>query len=329
MQQTVDNYQNGLKPADPSYVSVVMQENDAICVAAISVSGDSQQWTWTGDMAYTCRAQWMESEYIFEGSNRPIRCAWLDADHSSDIIAKGLSLHMRDFTGDPGLVSQYQNNTDRLCKNTARMTFWPDIAPDSEIFIFSPPLEYTGNTNENSDDPLAEDTTGSLTEPDQGKDRGNRAYPDGTDLKGWNISKKRHARDVKSRRGIKEKLAETIVVSHWPTHSAREMCEDPMALSSDFVSVQEGLFCDMTSRKLWPVCTPSITTDCFDIQNLTLNLDSSNKRGETPHKSYTKQREWGLQHAKRALLPPVDYEAETRSLVYRHKTPGSACHPPE
>ncbi|KAF2468327.1 uncharacterized protein BDR25DRAFT_203090, partial [Lindgomyces ingoldianus] len=270
-QTVVDNYQNGMRPANPSYISVVMQENDAICVAAISVSGNGQQWTWTGDMAYTCGAQWMESDYTFQGSNVPIRCAWLDADHTNGVIANGMSMHIQDFTADPGLVAQYQENTDRLCKNTKRFTFWPGTVPDATIPIFTPPLEYTRNTNENNPDPTAPDMSGSLKEPDRGKDRGNRAYPDGTDLKGWSIArKKRHAKDSKSRRGIKQALSETLVVSHFPSHSAREMCEDPMAFSWDFVSVQEGLLCDMTLRKLWPVCTPSLKTECFDVSNVTL-----------------------------------------------------------
>jgi hypothetical protein len=185
----VDNYQNGLKPENPTYASVIMQESDAICVAVISISGNGQQWTWTGDMAMTCGAQWMESEYTFQGSNRPIKCAWLDSDHSDDLIAKGMSLHIRDFTADQGLVNQYSENLDRLCKNTARMTFWPEIVPDSTIAIFSPELKYTDNTNEGNPDPTALDTTGSLTEPDEGKDRGNKAYPDGTDFKGWRTGK--------------------------------------------------------------------------------------------------------------------------------------------
>lgn len=91
-QSTKDNNQNGMKPANPTYVSIVMQENDAICVASVVVSGNGQQWTWTGDMAYTCGAQWMESSYTFGGSNVPMRCAWLDHDHSNNIVAKGLSM---------------------------------------------------------------------------------------------------------------------------------------------------------------------------------------------------------------------------------------------
>ncbi|KAF1975770.1 hypothetical protein BU23DRAFT_588384 [Bimuria novae-zelandiae CBS 107.79] len=253
-QTVVDNYQNGMKPANPSYISVVMQKNDAICVAMISVSGNGQ------------------TDYTFEGSNLPIRCAWLDADHTNGIIAKGMSLHIRDFTADSGLVQQYKNNTDRVCKNTARMTFWPDTVPDATVPIFSPPLQYTRN-------------------PGEGKDKGNRAYPDWTDLKGWSIGrKKRYAKDSKVRRGIYKTLSETLVVSHFAQHSAREMCGDPMALSSDFASIQEGLFCDMTLRKLWPLCTSTLTTECFDVPNMTPSVAGPHKRSDVPSKHYSEKR---------------------------------------
>jgi hypothetical protein len=42
----------------------------------------------------------------------PIKCAWVDSDHTKGLVAKGISMHMRDFAVDPGIVDQYQNNTD-------------------------------------------------------------------------------------------------------------------------------------------------------------------------------------------------------------------------
>ncbi len=100
-----NNDQNGKKPAKPEYVSIVMHENDGICLAAVSASGDGVQWAWTGDMGYTCGAQWYNSKYTVGNSNQPIRCVWLDANHDDGIIAKGLSLHIRDFSGEPGLLA--------------------------------------------------------------------------------------------------------------------------------------------------------------------------------------------------------------------------------
>ncbi|KAF2203634.1 hypothetical protein GQ43DRAFT_364459, partial [Delitschia confertaspora ATCC 74209] len=99
-----------MKPAQPAYISLVMNEVDAICLAAVIVSGNSAQWTWTGDMGFTCGAQWYNSQVAIGGSNVPLRCVWLDKNHTKGIVAKGLSLHIRDFTGDPDLLQQYNEN---------------------------------------------------------------------------------------------------------------------------------------------------------------------------------------------------------------------------
>lgn len=135
----INNDQNGGKQAQPEYISVVMQETDAICLSAIIASGDSAQWTWTGDMGYTCGAQWYPSDFTIGTSNNAPRCVWLDSDHTNGIIAKGLSLHIRDFSGDPDVVKQYSEDQRRLCQNSARMTFQPEpIVPDSMVPFFHP-----------------------------------------------------------------------------------------------------------------------------------------------------------------------------------------------
>ncbi|CAN9300526.1 unnamed protein product [Alternaria alternata] len=40
---SLDNYQNGRNPAEPAYISIVMQESDGICLAAVAASGGSVQ----------------------------------------------------------------------------------------------------------------------------------------------------------------------------------------------------------------------------------------------------------------------------------------------
>jgi hypothetical protein len=120
---TQSHYQNGQNPAKPEYVSVVMNESDGICLALVLVATKGYQWSWTGDIGFTCGAQWYPSKFTIEGSNQPIRCVWLDANHNNGIIAKGLTLHMPDFNGEVGILTQYKEDQDRLCKNSARMTF--------------------------------------------------------------------------------------------------------------------------------------------------------------------------------------------------------------
>jgi len=42
------------------------------------------------------------------------------------------------------------------------------------------------------------------------------------------------------------------------------LCESATSFGSDFVSVTEGVFCDMTGKTLYPLCAEAGATDCFD-----------------------------------------------------------------
>jgi hypothetical protein len=48
--------------------------------------------------------------------------------------------------------------------------------------------------------------------------------------------------------------------------SAKELCSHPNSAGPDFGNREEGLLCDMCTRKLWPFCSNSVTTGCFDEQ---------------------------------------------------------------
>lgn len=291
---SLNNNQNGGKPAKPEYVSVVMQENDGICLAAVVASSQGVQWIWTGDIGYTCGAQWYPSKYTFGGSNQPIRCVWLDANHDKDIVAKGVSLHIRDFSGEAGLLAQYKEDERRLCQNSARMTFHADILPDSIPPFFDPPLEY--KRDENQGDPSQNSTAGALERPDQGSaDRETRAYPDGTDLN-HHQRRRQYGRNLHTHRklrtrGVKNLDPERLTISHMPGHSAREVCQDSMSLGPDFVSKEEGLFCDMEKATLWSLCSAVQTVDCFDLETQHVRTNTK-KRSSTQGKIYKVVEEW-------------------------------------
>lgn len=290
---TINNDQNGGKPAKPEYISIVMHENDGICIAAVAAAGDGVQWAWTGDVGYTCGAQWYPSRYTMGNYNQPIRCVWLDANHDNGIIAKGLSLHIRDFSGEPGMLAQYQEDERRLCQNSARMTFHPDFLPDSLPKFFNPPLKYMRETNAN--DPTKPSTAGALEKPNQGRDRQTRAYPDGTEMNSRRL-RRRQTSSLKGQgklkiRGIKNLHPDRLTVSHMKGHSAKELCLDEMSLGPDFVSTLEGAFCDMATATWWPLCTAVQTFDCFDLETKTIRT-SKRTRDMSPEKKYTYTDEW-------------------------------------
>ncbi|KAL4934987.1 hypothetical protein BDV06DRAFT_217752 [Aspergillus oleicola] len=250
---TINPTQNGGKQARPDYLLMVTQESDALCVSAIVAGGGSQQRIWTGDMAYTCGAQWYHSKKSFGNSNAPVRRAWLDADHSNGILAKGLSLHMQSFATDSGLLKQYRKNQKRLCQNTRRMTFHPEIVPDSLVARFDPPLEYNSQVG--------------MKSSNRGIDRRTRAYPDGT-------FKKKRANEVMPRnvtassvKGLRNNFPDLLIISSHDGHSARELCNHPMSLGPDSVDIPEGLFCNMETGKVWPLWEGSSSETFFDLDS--------------------------------------------------------------
>jgi hypothetical protein len=288
-----DNYQNHNNPGKPEYVSIVMAESDGICLAAVMAAGDGVQWLWTGDIGYTCGAQWYQSNYTMGNSNAPIKCVWLDANHDNGIIAQGLSLHIRDFSGEAGLLEQYNEDQERLCQNSARMTFHPQIAVNSLVPIFKPTMSYLAETN--TGDPTKPSTAGALDKPDQGKDRKTRAYPDGTKLENHK-ARRRQVQSIHGGRdapdaGVGKQFVDRLTVSHMSGHSAKQLCEDSMSLGPDFVSSEEGLFCDMETSTLWPLCTATQKTECFDLDIQQIKTNNQ-KRGDPSKKAYKITEEW-------------------------------------
>jgi hypothetical protein len=63
-----------------------------------------------------------------------------------------------------------------------------------------------------------------------------------------------------------------LVVSEKKGQSASELCHSTTSRGPDFVSLDEGVFCDMDSRKVYPSCNDHVTGDCFDLSHRTLVL---------------------------------------------------------
>jgi hypothetical protein len=263
----------------PEYISVVAEESDAICISYIYASGNGAQYAWYGDMGYTCNADWYPSNFTVADGHYQPKCVWIDSDHSQGLRFQGLSLHFPDFTASQtGQQNEYTNNLDTLCKSDPRMAFWPDIVPDSVVPFFSPPLLY--NT-------------------------------DGSDVDTSLVINKPKRRSIESSRLSKRDGRQLkpghLVVSHFQSHSAQELCESATSIGPDFVSTTEGIFCDMAEKEWWSLCSSTITTGCFDLNKQTMVGNApGNGRHETtihsrdtatgrviPVKSYDTSAIWG------------------------------------
>lgn len=106
-------------------------------------------------------------------------------------------------------------------------------------------------------------------------------------------SKIKHAEEFQSQFKAAHALFNTsLITSRDPAHSARTLCGSVSSVGPDFVSLSEGLFCDMGYKKLWRICTEDEQSDCFDRElNRTRSADSGTILGKRDS-PYTSFRDW-------------------------------------
>lgn len=83
------------------------------------------------------------------------------------------------------------------------------------------------------------------------------------------------AKKRKQRRQVNQAYQNQLVVSNIDSHSAQELCESDTSSGPDFVSTSEGLFCDMSEKQLWPLCSGVVTASCFDTTTNTIRGTTS------------------------------------------------------
>lgn len=84
------------------------------------------------------------------------------------------------------------------------------------------------------------------------------------------------------------KLDSRLVISSAASHNATELCLSETSRGPDLVSMAEGVFCDMATKEVLPLCDQGTKHDCFHVDSRTKLLSN-----ETTHaKSYTKVLQW-------------------------------------
>ena len=114
-------------------------------------------------------------------------------------------------------------------------------------------------------------------------------YQTGAGDQFWTSTRRVKQRDtpVKRIRPRSAAMNSSIISSTDPSHSAVKLCDSDTSYSPDFVSLSEGIFCDMATKTPWPLCSKSVADNCYDWDSHTL----INGEGQTV-KDYTDVQEW-------------------------------------
>ena len=276
--QTVPQFSN----AQPTYVMLSMMERDAICISYISLTWpNGVNYMFFGDIGAQCGADWYHSDLIVSADGYMPKCIWLDQDHTNGLHFQGMGMHITDFYATPERVDEYKNIQDALCKSTPRFQMYPDILPDQWHSFYLPPLKYSKNHTDTN-------------------------YNRVINAKGQNLGYqppfKRSLGGSKAPRKIKRNAnpqPSHLIVSKFGDHSAVELCGSEQSFGPDFVSVAEGIFCDMSTKTAWPLCDAGTVRDCFDLNTKQMVGQGSHPRrseawsGTVPIKSYDTVAEWG------------------------------------
>ena len=250
----------GQEPTD--YIAVTNGGDDALCIAYIVLTqpdGDSK--VWYGDIAKACGADWYPSELKTNKDDYQAACIWIDRDHSNGLQFQGFGLHINDFASPTQeRVDQYNENMDLMCKAEPRLKMYEKMTSQDPISFFKPPLEYNATTRVDSDPSLVLDPTHWVLTTDLSTNKKRVVDTD-------QAPPPRVVRRQKS-----SLFGNKLVVSESIHHSAKELCESAGSVGPDFVSLAEQLFCDMDTRKTWPLCGTNKTVHCFDRTSQTIKV---------------------------------------------------------
>ncbi|KAL8927833.1 MAG: hypothetical protein Q9172_001206 [Xanthocarpia lactea] len=281
----------GTKPAE--YISVANGGDDALCIAYIAITQpDGTKKAWYGDIAKACGADWYHSLLKTGDDDYQPSCIWIDRDRSNGLRFQGLGLHFNDFAATEERATQLNENRDLMCNAAPRFRMYENFGDKDHIPFFNPPLDLEAKTLTDGDPGAVMDKS-RWHLPEEGP-HVNKALID-QEPSHKKLRRQSHATAVFG----EASSSSVVIISTSPNHSAKELCESETSRGFDFVSSTENLFCDMESKKLWPVCDTTTTSACFDMISSTMKPGKGlrgrdSRSGQIPPaKQYAKTVHWG------------------------------------
>lgn len=225
-------------------------------IAAGTSAGNEEPWTWTGDVGADCGQAWDYSRESLGGTNEESpqrKCVWLAGSNGTAVENNTLHTTTRQMKINMFAYGAWARNETL------------DYRCGATIF------------SQDDKDPIEEPTPrGPIS---QSRLRAKRTP---------------YAQPIQDKppRERSSKSASELVVNSRPDQSAIELCNSPTSRGSDFVSIDEGLFCDMETKALYPLCSSEVKSQCFDLEHERLQMIKRSKPGiqarEAPFKPYTR-----------------------------------------
>ncbi|SMQ52710.1 unnamed protein product [Zymoseptoria tritici ST99CH_3D7] len=259
-------HQHEQETTQGQYIDVIASD-DEICISWILTaqpSGSSEQRVWLGDIGASCGQAWEYSSQTLSGGTNTTywgKCVWMDTDGGKDIDIDPVAITLRQMkinTFAYGADAQ-DKGLDYYC--SATIVTHDDADPIEARPAGPHARDSLGNSGGMSIDPRSVPQPPRVTEPKKPRPRS-------------------------------QKSTERLIVNSRPEQSAVNLCNSPTSRGSDFVSKNEGLFCDMETKTLYPLCSTDQCTDCFDVDADELQMRKRDSTGlyarDTPPKRYKK-----------------------------------------
>ncbi|KAI0132794.1 hypothetical protein BJ170DRAFT_262359 [Xylariales sp. AK1849] len=257
------------------------QDWNPICISAIAVKRpDENLFLLSGDIGAACGFGWYHSVTEIDTKKYRPKCTWLGTYEG--VGNNAMSFEIGGFGGTKERAAFIEKHRDVLCHSPARFAMYTNGSPDLAVPYFYPEMSYNSTT-------LVDIRDG---RPDPRKDWASQGDPGVINPKHFESGPRKRANEVPK---MPEVFVGHLIRSNVPkeVQSAKELCDSPSSMGPDFVSLTEKVFCDMSTRITWPLCTDDQEMRCFDVNTQEVRLDKSKRWAlDTPQKRYTRIEDW-------------------------------------
>ncbi|KAF2237057.1 hypothetical protein EV356DRAFT_565149 [Viridothelium virens] len=309
IRQKTDNQRNN---GVPTYVAVSAGGTDAICISYISLTDFSGlHHGWVGDVGAECGGDWFYSTQIVGNNNYRPRCVWISSDPNFTLGHTAMGMHITDFSIESstqvGLRDEYRRDRRTMCGSLPRFSFYTKFKLGKDwLPVFHPTLQYTENGATRD---IAQLWTDGVTH--KGRQRGvpapSRYRPtrpserpaeepaeelaqmpvNATAAQGRTQTRirrrkeKRNGPSIQSAGNHTQSFYDLIVTTNTPEHDVATLCNSPSSLGPSLVNYKQGKFCDMSTKKIWPVCHGYGGCNCLSLGSYSSGSDNSTSMNKT------------------------------------------------